>query len=507
MQQPFREPPTARGKLKMRMENQIVRKREREFFHDQQWNNTAKYYEYWQKANTKFDGWTSPRYYQDNNKLMDDIKKKREKDEQLEKRREKLRQLYEEERKTYDIELMIRKTKHHSPMSNVDSIPSEVLKEVNSELKLREQERKRHDAELQLYHQWRKNNPIIRQYESKYRHKDLKLSWLDQQIEKRMQKEREEEELRQLLKEREEKMKREQEEERNFEKYVQEKNQHLKESLELQIKELHEREQAYEELKKKEYEESKHKLVLADLEEEYRKEESRRATVECALYNIKQHKMKLKQKAQRVQENLANEILLINKLKQLELQDILDSETKKREVQESFDKYFALVKQHQDLEMRTEEHLKFLFDSEAKAVYEKQDEVWRMEEVIRSNLFKSVMETIKCQIEEKLSRNRERQKQIEQEKIEMAKKIQQYSEEMDRLAKEEQEKKQSARKIIEDDVRLKTLSKKHQENRRLKEINDELDRIKKEEERLQEEILKMQRKYGPVKPPRSRLFF
>ncbi|CAH1976960.1 unnamed protein product [Acanthoscelides obtectus] len=494
MQHPVMDVPTAKGKMKMRMENQMVRKREREFQHDQMWNNAKKYYEHWQQTNTKLDSWTSPRYYQDNNKLMEDIKKKREKEEQLEKRREKLRRLYEEDRKTYDIELMIYKTKPKTPVGKVDSIPTEVLKEVNSEFKLREQDRKRHEAELQLYHQWRINNPIIRQYESKYQHKDSKLSWLDQQIEKRMQKEREEEEMKQLLKEKEEKFRKHEEEEQNFEKFVQERKQRLKECLELHMKELHEKEEAYKELKMEEIEENKHQLVLANLEEEYKKEEIRRATIECALYNVKQHKMKLKQKAHEIQESLANEVMLINRLKELELQEMLDSETKRMEVRESFDKYFAMTKEHQDLERRTEEHLKCLFDSEAKAVYEKQQEVWKMEETIRANLFKKVMDTLKSQIEEKVARNKERQKQIEKDKIEMMRKIQEYNQEVDKLAKEEEEKKHTAKEMIDDDVMLNTLTKKHQENIRLKEINEQLDRIKKEEERLQEEILKMQRK-------------
>jgi hypothetical protein len=56
-------------------------------------------------------------------------------------------------------------------------------------LKLEEDERRRHEAELKLYHQWRSGNPVLKHYERMQKSRDLKLSWLDQQIENRMQKE------------------------------------------------------------------------------------------------------------------------------------------------------------------------------------------------------------------------------------------------------------------------------------------------------------------------------
>lgn len=181
-------PPKERGRHRAKVEGDIIRRRERDYKHQQMWEGALDNYRRWDKINTKYDEWTSPRYYEDNNKLIAETRKKREKEELLIKRRENLRKLLEQEEKTYEIELMVKKNlKFAEPpaKSKADDIPIETLKDVNNELKLKEEEKRRREAELKLYHQWRNNNPIVRQFESKYRFKDLKLSWLDQQIEKK----------------------------------------------------------------------------------------------------------------------------------------------------------------------------------------------------------------------------------------------------------------------------------------------------------------------------------
>lgn len=129
--------------------------------------------------------------------MLDSAKKAQEKADSLQARREKLRKLLTEEEKSYEIELTV-KTRNNllSNRQKIEDIPTELLKDVNLGLKIAEDDRRRHEAEIGLYHQWRRNNPVVRDYERCLKKEELKLSWLDQQIEKRMQKEREEQECR-----------------------------------------------------------------------------------------------------------------------------------------------------------------------------------------------------------------------------------------------------------------------------------------------------------------------
>lgn len=504
------EKPRERGKHRLRVEGEMIRRREREFSHQQMWGSAERYYKHWEKTNTKFDEWTSPRYYDDNNKLMSEIRQKREKEELLEKRREKLRKLLEEEQKSFEIELMVYKNKSlvsQNPRVKPDDIPTDVLKEINTGIKLAEEERRRHEAETKLYHQWRKNNPIVRQYESKYRCKDMKLSWLDQQIEKRMQKEREEEEAKRVLKERDERIRKEKEKEEQFKRQLDERRGQLRADLEKQIHDLKEKQELSEKLKQIEDKETKRRLELVEIAEKQAQEERRRAERECALYNLKQHKQKLKQKAAHIQENLIQEKAFITKLKTLELEDIVQDELKKREIKEGLDQFLEIVKEQQELEKQRQRQLEFLFDSESRAIYEKQTELWRREELARQSLVKDVLDTIRKQVEHNLENNKERQRQVILEREEIAKRLEEYNNDLEKLREEEEKRKASTKKMIDDDVRIKNARKKRQENMKLKEIDEELKKIRKEEERLQKEILRIQQRQGPYRPSRGRLFF
>lgn len=503
---------TRRGRHRVDVENAIIRRREKQFNYEQMWNGASKYFDHWQKTNTRYESWTSPRYYEDNNKLVRETKNKRDREELLEKRRDKLKKLLEKDQQAYDVELLMVQTNKMTldkpTTSKLDDIPIEVLKDVNMELKLKEEERRRHEAELKLYHQWRRNNPIVRQYESKYRSKDIKLCWLDQQIEKRMQKEKEDEENKRLLKIREEELQKQKEQEQNFKRYLEEKRQQLKRNLEQQMAELTKRQKENEELKKIEYEEMKKRSHLAEIEQQQALEKKRRVDREIALYNVQQHKLKLKQKAVHIQENLNQEKLFINKLKELQLEDMLTDEVKKQEIKNTLRSFLNVVKQQQELEKQRQKHLEFIFDSEAKSVYDKQCEMWKQEEIARQNLVKDVLATVQKQIEENLQKNKDKQTQLLLEREEMAKRIEQYDRELGKLNEEEEARKLENRKILDEEVKMKNAKKQLDENLKLKEINEELERIRKEEERLQQEIMRIQQRKPPPRSFRSsNLFF
>lgn len=486
---------THRGRHRIDVENALIRRREKQFNYDKLWNGTSQYFQHWQKSNSKFEQWTSPRYYEDNSKLIGEIKEKKQKEESLEIRREKLRKLLEEEQRSYEVELMVQKNKtrmEKSLQTRPDDIPTEILKEVNVGIKDREEERRRYEAEMKLYHQWRINNPIVKQYESKFRSRDLKFSWLDQQIEKRMQKEKEEEENKRIIKEREEQLKREKEQEESFRRYAEEKRQQLKTTLEEQMEELKQRRVLSDQLRKEEEEELKKRNSLAAVEEILIEEEKKRASRECALFNIQMHKIKLKQKAIDIQNNLKQDELLIAKLKEMELENLLSDEMKKNEIKQGLNEFLSIIKQQKDLEKQRQRHMEFLFDSEARAVFERQNEIWRQEESARKSLFNYVMETVKKQIEENIEKNKEKQKLILLEQEEMTNKIEEYEKELQKLKEEEAQKKIRNKKSLDEEMKVKNAKKALEKNMKMKEIMDELETIRKEEERLKREIQKIQ---------------
>ncbi|KAK9695864.1 hypothetical protein QE152_g32281 [Popillia japonica] len=102
------------------------------------------------------------------------VKNEREKAERLEKRREKLKKLYSEDDASYEIEIMLSKTKTEAvkQQQRFEEIPTELLKDVNVSLKLEDDDKRRREAELQLYHQWRNNNPILCHEERRRSHEE-----------------------------------------------------------------------------------------------------------------------------------------------------------------------------------------------------------------------------------------------------------------------------------------------------------------------------------------------
>ncbi|CAH0549456.1 unnamed protein product [Brassicogethes aeneus] len=348
------------------------------------------------------------------------------------------------------------------------------------------------------------NIPIVSNCERAYNNRNVKLSWLDQQIEKRMKRERDEEEAKKILKEREETLKKQRELEEDQKKELHEKNRLYKTMLDEQVVELKQKQLEAEMLKQIEREESKKKMSVVEIEEKHTQEERRRLERECALYNIRQHKQKLKQKAVDIQENLAMENELILKLKNLEMERMMQDAIKRQQVKETFEKYANLVKMQQELEKERQKQLDFVFDSEAKDIFERQTELWKNEEKCRQKLLKEVLATVKKQIEDNLEKNRERQRELQREKKENEVNIQEYNKELEKLDREKENKKLNRRVELDEDVKVKNARKFQQENIKLKELDDELDGIRKEEERLKKEILNIQKKHANVRPSTSR---
>ncbi|KAH1018302.1 trichoplein keratin filament-binding protein isoform X1 [Dendroctonus ponderosae] len=496
-------PPKERGRGKAHLESNLIRRRERDFKHQQMWIGAQDYYRKWDKVNSKFDQWTSPRYYADNNKMLSDLRHKRDKEELLVKRRDALRKLFDEENRSFQIELTVTKSLHKP---RVKEVSTETLRDLNCEMKQRAEERRKREAEIKLYHQWRTNNPLIRQFESKYKLKDLKLSWLDQQIEKRMQKEAEEKECTRLIKEQQESRRRAKEKEAELNQQSEEKKSRLKECLDKQVEDLKQKQKISDELRDKEAAELKRKNELWELQEATKLEHQRRRARETALFNIKQHKLKLKQKAQDVLEALGHDQELILRMKRLELEHLMEDEKKRIEIRRDLEEFLSIVRQQQDLEKQRQKQFDFLFDSEAKIIHDKQMQKWNSEEFARKNLLKSVLDALNKQVEDKLAITKQVQREVLQEREDMLVKVEQYHSDLQLLKEEDAKRKQERRRDIEEDIKEKNAHKKQKENAKMKQIDEQLQRVRQEEDRLCEEIMKIQGKSNGGRTKEGRHF-
>lgn len=486
------------SKRRQLIEEQIRRKREKEFMHQQTWNGMTRYYQTFENANGKYVDWTSPRYYQNQQTAFEQTKRAKEKQESLEKRREKLKKLLDEEEVSFGIEATV-KTRDKMRSPRLDQIPIELLKDVNIGLKLDEEEKRQKEAELALYNQWRRNNPTLREYERCMRSKELKLSWLDQQIEKRMQKEREMEECKKLLQERNRKLAALTQEEEHFKKQLQEKKDALRKDLEQQMEELTQKETLTNRLKAEEQEELKKKLKFEELQQLKKQQQERIKSREIALYNIKHHKLKLKEKAKHIEDNLKQEEELIKKLREAELADAIDNEKKRQEWKQTVEEFLRVIRDQRELEKQRQRYLDFVFESEAKAMFERQNEIWNSEKAAREQLLQDVLETLRQQIELKMKENRKKQLEILKEREEDLKRFEEYNKELRKMEEMELCKQGKWKKELEDQVKKRNELKKRLKTLEQKNLDLQLEKTKQEEERLKMEILKLQKQKSKFK--------
>ncbi|KAK9695857.1 hypothetical protein QE152_g32288 [Popillia japonica] len=178
------------------------------------------------------------------------------------------------------------------------------------------------------------------------------------------------------------------------------------------MEEISLRQKASDKLQEEEREDMQKQMKIAEFQEKLRLEEIRRKDKECALYNLKQHKMKLKRMAREIEENIENETDLIKDLVRSQAAERIKDEHKKKEIKKALDEFLEYSKEQKFLEKRRQEYLDFVFDSEAKITYEKQKETWDREEKARKILIKDVLDTINQQIHDNIRTNQDKQKEL-----------------------------------------------------------------------------------------------
>lgn len=480
----------------------LARKRQKETDEISKWSTQLNYYKNWNRTNNKFESWTSPRYYNTSMTEYEILKQRERKEKALEERRNKLQSLFFKEEKDYETEMVNSPRNHRHGLSSrnvykLNDTPIEVLKEVNIGLKLAEDEKRRQEAELKLYQQWRNENPILRNYERNQNQADLKLVWLDQQIEKRMEKEKTEEEIKQMIEQRSKQVKEEEEFEKQICELQNQKEKEMIDTIEIQLKEIKLKEEETNKLKLEEAVALKKKLEIEDLILQRKEEIKKKQQEEIVIFNLNQSKLKLRKKALQIEEELKSDKQLIDELVKTQSLEEIQNEEKKNELKKTISSFQKNVRDQQEIENQRQKYISFIFDSEARSMWEKQEKLWKIEETNREKLLQDVLLGIKDQIEEKIHKNKEIQVNIAEAKSDMLHQIEKNEQMMKSSAEESKKKKMEFKLVLDQQLEDKKLIEKGRQLDEEKKNNLELQRIRKEEEKLNRELMQIQRRQYP----------
>lgn len=494
-----------RLRLQENMEN-LARRKQLDHENHEAWLNKIHYYKHWEKQNSKYQNWTSDEYYLNSLRDYDQEKKKKEKEESINARREKLRQLLREEDLEYGLELT--DSPREKSRQKTKEVCTDLLRDVNLGLKLAEDDRKRHEAELKLYNKWRNENPIIRDYQTNQNCASLKLAWLDQQIEKRMAQEKCEKETMMMIKNREELLKVEEEEQRKELEVKARKENELIQKINTQMDAYKNNERRNARLLEEIEECLQKRKEIDNLIQQRDSELKIRREKELAVFNINQSKLKLRKKAIEIEEQLQKEKQLIENLKKLQINEALENEEQKTNSKKAMENYLKHVRDQQNLEAQRQQYMSFIFDSEAKIMWQKQERLWKEEQQARDKLLQNVLKDLRSQIDEKIEQKLEHQKRIETEKEENLRVMEEANERMKEDQEELVKRKWERKKDLERQINEKEIRERENEMQEQKRRIEELDFIRKEEQRLRNELMQMQRsRYHPARYGRKNIFW
>ena len=162
--------------LKMRLENELVRKREAESRRSETWRSNDQYFQKWNVQNEKFDDWTSSRSAQ----LSHRQHALKESLAEVESRREKLRELYKEDNLRYEAELKQLEAAKEEEKWNLIKNKVEHFRQTK-QLQLRDH------IEKNEHEKWKSTSASFRAFESELRTQQIQEALLRQRMEKEEQ--------------------------------------------------------------------------------------------------------------------------------------------------------------------------------------------------------------------------------------------------------------------------------------------------------------------------------
>ncbi|CAB3246282.1 unnamed protein product [Arctia plantaginis] len=399
-----------------------AQRRDNELRRAEELRKVANYFETNTNKTRHHEQWTTEGYYEKANKEAEQLGQRKIRAARLEERRKKLELLLFQENMQYQQELksLSAKPKLFKNGSYLNKVPTSTLKDINQGIVEKEEQLRRHEAELRLHHAWRLRQPELRAATAYVANNKLKCAWMEQIVEKELQKKKEEEDTRKVLQERDEMLRKQIEIE---EKRLREKEQQVKElreSLEGQIAELSEKETIVKRLRKQE---EREKCILDELQfisSEREREHARLvAEREATIVNMGLHKYKLKRKVIAVMGEIELDLLMLDKLRNALLREHESEQETIGYYKRVLDSALAELEEHRERERQRQRTIEAMYDGEARQINDKQDKLWAKEREARALLMNEVLSTLKRQVEEKIEANRKQQKAnvLEREKI------------------------------------------------------------------------------------------
>lgn len=474
------------------MEDRIARKRDEEAINRQSWQAQSKYYDTCSRDNKKYCSWTSPECSASSMKKYQEIKNSHKNSKEFEEEENQKVRLELKAQQEQEIAEREERIKYRNRFSKHDEAPISVLRNISNDLKAQQDTIRRFEAEKKLYQQWRLSNPFVREHEMNAREKNLKVAWLDAQIEKQMAKEKEEEEMKTYLEERQQKMKEEEEKEIEEKRSLQTKEEEYHEIIDKQIKQLKLKDELTEKLRSEEAAVLKHREELENIVREREILTERKSRMEMDLYNLGFNRLKLRRRAKIVSEEIEQEQAFLERILKLQEEEKQAEGLAKEHSKESIKKILKCLKDQQKLEVQRQEMLGVLFDSEAKAMWQKQELIWAQEKKARNNLFQDILQGLKSQIDEKVEQKVKEQQELLIEKEQMLKQIEEYNEAMKTEKQAKELKQQQYCHELDGQVFDNRVLQREKELKEEYENRRELERIKADEEKLREEIRKIQ---------------
>ena len=167
--------------MKMRLETELVRKREAETRRCETARSNNRYFQHWAVQNEKFDDWTSPK----SARLSSRYAEARESDSEIEERRRKLRDLYSSDKKKEEEAL--KKLKEEEEARKYESMKDKVY-----HFRMAKSRKAAELAEQSQHESWKASSGSYRAFESELKRQQQTEVW------ERQLREKEEERLRQL---------------------------------------------------------------------------------------------------------------------------------------------------------------------------------------------------------------------------------------------------------------------------------------------------------------------
>lgn len=470
---------------------------------------TADYYDTQERRVRHHFAWTAPEYYDRQTKEIEKYAERKQRNVSLAERRKKLEKMFYKESLEYQTELkeLSTKPKLYKNGSYLNEVSTSTLKEVNQGIQAKEEELRKKEAELRMYHLWRANHPAVREAETRARNGSLKTAWMEQLIQKEEAKKKEEEDEKKDLKQRDEQIKKAIEKENREIKLQEENMMKLRTTLQDQLARLTESENAVKALRQTEEREmqtlNELRFLMEDRRQILERLESERA---ASLVNLGLYKHKLRMRVEAVQREIEADLDMLARLARAVVKECNEEKSTVKQNKWILEETMRHMTQYCKTEQQRQIHIDAMFDGEARQMAARQEMIWEKERQARRLLMEDVMSTLNKQVQDKLAVNRAQQRQNVEEREVLLTEIERYHREVQDKENEKQLQNSRYTSIAQLQSELKELKLREQELEEKEHRQQAIRKSIEEEEQLRRELVRLHRDgAGDCLPQRRKL--